>query len=147
MLSPRFYLSIKYISITYHLMDFYQVWSVLRFFWLVPVFVLGFRFHLALQVEVQLCCSPTFLPNWLLTWLVFKFINKREKLNLALVLSVRGALKPVTLAVGMPKPSRRISPLVDTKIERGGAARRRSRAAVSWWSYLTRARAPRRRRS
>ena len=64
---------------TYHLIDFYQVWSVLRFFWSVPVLVLGFRFHLALgtsfQVEAQLCRSPTFLPNWLLASLVFKLIR------------------------------------------------------------------------
>ena len=86
-ISPPFYSSKK--MFTYHLIDSYQVWSVLRFFLLVTGFLWGqlleFQFHLALgtsfQVEVQLCCSPTFLHNWLLTWLVFKFISKRWNLS------------------------------------------------------------------
>ena len=55
-----------------------------------------------------------------------------EKLGLALVKRGRGALKPITLAVGMPKPSCRISPLVDTKIERGGGSGGGAHAAVIW---------------
>ena len=67
---------------TYHLTEVYQVWSILRFFWLVTGFLwglLGFRFHLApgtsFQIGAQLCRSPTFFPHWLITWLVSKLIS------------------------------------------------------------------------
>ena len=96
-ISPPFYSSKK--MFTYHLIDSYQVWSVLRFFLLVTGFLWGqlleFQFHLApgtsFQVGADLCCSRTFLPNWLLTWQVSKLISALS--NVDFIRKFRGVRK------------------------------------------------------